>query len=113
MLGMVTECAYGMLKGRWRVLSQKAENKKETVRAVTSTCIVIHNLCIEKGDVAHRHWDLTLDASSNLRRVGNELQDYIMIRQCTPLQDTNSAASKVRDYLKGKFFEERQYMNGK
>ena len=110
---MVTECAYGMLKGRWRVLSRKAENQKETVRTVTLACIVMHNICIEKGDVAHRHWDLSLDATSNLRRAGNELQDLIMIRQCPPLRDTNIVASKVRDYLKGKFFEEKQYMNGK
>ena len=110
---MLTECAYGMLKGRWRVLSRKAENQKETVRTVTLACIVMHNICIEKGDVAHRHWDLSLDATANLRRAGNELQDLIMIRQCPPLKDKNIVASKVMDYLKGKCFEEKQYMNGK
>ena len=108
---MVTECAYGMLKGRWRVLSRKAENKKETVRGVTLACIVLHNICIEKGDVAHRHWDSTVDAGTNLRRTGNELQDLVMIRQCTPLRDRNSAASKIRDYLKVKFFEERECLD--
>ena len=110
---MVIECAYGMVKGRWRVLSRKAENQKDIVRTVTLACIVMHYICIEKEMLLIGHWDLSLDATSNLRRAGNELQDLIMIRQCPPPRDTTIVASKVRDYLKRKFLDEKQYMNGK
>ena len=51
-------------------------------------------------------WDLSVDATSKLRSAGNELQELIMVRQYPPLRDTNIAAAKVRDYMKGKFFEE-------
>ena len=105
---MVTECAYGQLKGRWRVLLRKAENDKETVRVFTLACIVLHNICIEQGDVAQRQWDLSKDPKSNQRRMPDECQDLLMIRQCRPLRDSNRAAATVRDYLKLKFFSEKQ-----
>jgi len=47
---MVTESAYGQLKGRWRVLFRKNESNKERVRTVTLACMVLHNICIERGD---------------------------------------------------------------
>ena len=106
---MVTECAYGQLKGRWRVLLRKSESSKETVRAVTLACVILHNICIEQGDVAYRHWDVSKDPDTNQRRKPEEVQDLLMIRQCRPLRDKNSAASRVRDYLKDKFFAEKQH----
>ena len=105
---MVTECAYGQLKGRWRVLLRTSENDKETVRAVTLACVVLHNICIEQGDLAQRQWDLSKDSASNQRRTQEEVQDLLMIRQCRPLRDTNRSAAQVRDYLKDKLFLEKQ-----
>ena len=48
---MVTKCAYGQLKGRWRGLERKCESTPEIVRMVTLACIVLHNICIELGDM--------------------------------------------------------------
>lgn len=47
---MVTEGAYGQLKGRWRVLLRKSESSKEHVRTATLACMVLHNICIDQGD---------------------------------------------------------------
>ena len=40
---MITECAFGKLKGRFRVLFRKCESKKETVKIVGLACVVLHN----------------------------------------------------------------------
>ena len=44
---MVIECAFGQLKGRWRILLRKCESKTYTVKNMTLAAIVLHNLCIE------------------------------------------------------------------
>ena len=106
---MVTECAYGQVKGRWRVLLRKSESSKETVRAVTLACVVLHNVCIEHGDVAYWNWDVSKDPGTNQRRKPEEVQDLLMIRQGRPLHDKDMAASRVRDHLRDKFFNEKQH----
>ena len=47
---MVTEGAYGQLKGRWRVLLRKSESNQDNVRITTLACMVLHNICIAQGD---------------------------------------------------------------
>ena len=47
---MVTAEAYGQLKGRWRVLLRKNESEPSQVKTATLACMVLHNICIEKGD---------------------------------------------------------------
>ena len=91
------------------MLLRKSESSKETIRGVTLACVILHNACIEQGDVAYRHWDMSKDPDTNQRRKPEEVQDLLMIRQCRPLRDKNSAASRVRDYLKDKFFAEKQH----
>ena len=55
---MVTEGASGKLKGHWNVLSRKCDSKVETVKAKTLACVVLHNVCIAKGDANLGHWDI-------------------------------------------------------
>ncbi len=61
---IVVEAAFGMLKGRWRVLQPKCEASKEVVRSYSLACIILHNLCIERGDTLARYW--VLKKNSNL-----------------------------------------------
>ena len=76
---MVTECAYGQLKGRWRVCPP------EIVRLVILACIVLHNICIERRDTIFRKLDVTLDPLTNntniiQRKVTEAWQKkYVMI----------------------------------
>ena len=65
---MVTEGAYGKLKGRWRVLLRKNESSKEQVRITTLACIVLHNICIDRGDSLSHKLDLTLDPVTQEKR---------------------------------------------
>ena len=69
---VVAEGAFGKLKGRWRVLSKKCESNPETLKRYGLASIVLHNICIEMGDIIPRNIDLTIDPSSNKRRPRNE-----------------------------------------
>ena len=44
---VMTENAYGMLKGRWRVLYKKTEIRNFNLRYAFMACIILHNLCVE------------------------------------------------------------------
>ena len=47
---MVTEGAFGKLKGHWRVLSKKSESNPETLKKFGLASIVLRNICNEMGD---------------------------------------------------------------
>lgn len=66
---MVIEDAYGELKGRWRVLLRKCESAQEEVRDNTLACIVLHNICIERGETLSRQLDETVYPATNQRRL--------------------------------------------
>lgn len=104
---MVTEGAFGKLKGRWRVLYRKCESTANTMKAKTLACVVLHNICIRRGDVNLRQWDLTCDTKTNQRRPGDVVRDMLQMSKCQRLCDTNKQAEKVRDTLKEKFAREK------
>ena len=56
---MVTECAFGQLKGRWRVLYRKCAASQESLKINILACIVLHNICTEKGDLITQNLDFT------------------------------------------------------
>ena len=47
---MVTEGCYGQMKARWRVTLRKNESIKEEVKTTTLANMVLHNICIDRGD---------------------------------------------------------------
>ena len=68
---MVTEGAYGRLKGRWRILLKKCESKKESLKVMALACIVLHNLCIDLEDtnLGSWDWDLIFDESTKKKET--------------------------------------------
>ena len=105
---MVTEGAFGKLKGRWRVLSRKCESNVETVKAMTLACVVLHNLCIERGDVTLRHWDMSLDPIQNERRPSKIVRETLHMANSPQIPSTSKQAAKIRDTLKMKFHKEKE-----
>ena len=47
---MCVERAFGMLKGRWRILLKRMDVQLKNVPDLVSTCLVLHNMCIIFGD---------------------------------------------------------------
>jgi len=48
------ECAFGVLKGRWRILKEIEESNVTNISKIIMACAVLHNFCIEIGD----NWDM-------------------------------------------------------
>ena len=55
---VVTENAYGMLKGRWRILYKQTECRIYNLKYVIMSCIMLHNLCISVNDPCEPQWRL-------------------------------------------------------
>lgn len=54
----VVENAFGLLKGRWRVLHTKVSAETEFVPSVIECCVALHNFLLDEGDT----WEDTVDA---------------------------------------------------
>ena len=106
---MVTEGAFGKLKERFRILHRKCESNKETVKVMGFTCVILHNICIDKGDLVPRKFDLTYDMTSNKPRESTELRDLLDLTDSNEknLKTGRVVAVKVRDKITEIFWPER------
>ena len=109
---MVTEGAFGKLKGRWRILSRKCESQKETVKKMGLACLVLHNLCIDLGDMMPRNWDMTIDHATNNRRPQNEIRDVLLMNNINHkyLGYCPENAKRIRDLLQINFGKKNEDM---
>ena len=104
---MVIEGCYGQLKGRWRILSKKCESNKDVMKTVTLACMVLHNVCIEKGETLYKKLDMTLDPISSQRRDRATVRELLDMSSCRKINDTCQQANVIRDTLAQKLFLEK------
>lgn len=105
---MVTEGAYGQLKGRWRVLLRKCESSRNEVRLSTLACVVLHNVCIEKGDAMSKKLHLSVDPLTQERRSRTEIRQLLQMRDCAKIKNTSAEAQKIQDALCTKLWAEKE-----
>ena len=105
---MVTEGAYGQLKGRWRVLLRKCECDTKNIRTFTLACMVLHNICITRGDTISTKLDLSIDPVTKQRRESGVVRELLQMRACSKIKDTSKQAEKVRDALVEKLWLEKE-----
>lgn len=53
---MVVERAFGLLKGRFRILNKRQDTSLENVCNIVTACCVLHNYCSAHGDQADDDW---------------------------------------------------------
>ena len=106
---MVSEGAYGQLKGIWRVLLRKSESSRDVVRMMTLACMVLHNICIMQGDSISRKLDLSSDGNGQ-KRNREDIRKLLQVRDCSSIRDTCTSfeANKVRDALCKKLWCEKE-----
>lgn len=105
---MVTEGAYGQLKGRCRILLRKCESRPEEVRLASLACIVLHNVCLDRGDTISQKLDLTRDPSTGELRDRATIRRLLQMRNCPKIRDTCPQATRIRNVLVEKFWRERE-----
>ncbi|XP_066028735.1 uncharacterized protein [Pocillopora verrucosa] len=105
---MVSEGAYGQLKGRWRVLFRRNECSQKNVRTVTMACIVLHNICINHGDSMSRKMDLTIDPATGERRDREVIRNLLQMVRSPPVRDSCHQATLIRNCLSDKFLREKE-----
>ena len=103
---MVTEGTFGQLKGRWRVLLRRNESSPHEAKTGTLTCMVLHNICISKGDT-RRNLDLTIDPQTNERKPKQAIRDQLDMTACSKIADTRIQAGRIRNALSDKLWGER------
>ena len=47
---IVSEHAYGLTKGRWRVLQKRLDEDSDRIPDAIIACCILHNICIVRGD---------------------------------------------------------------
>lgn len=67
---VVSEHAYGMLKGRWRILYKKTECHLDNIQILIMTCILLHNICIDRNDPCKPRWRLEVNQLNLIRGSG-------------------------------------------
>ena len=107
---MIMEGTFGKLKGRFRVLFRKCESKRETVKILGLTCVVLHNLCIDKEDTIPRKIDLSYYDVANKRRDRAELRDMLNLTNLRLKNyDTGRGEGvKVREAITKAFWDEKK-----
>lgn len=87
---VVTENAYGMLKGRWRILYKKTEMKLYNLKYVVMACVMLHNLCIATNDPCNPRWKLSVEELELLSRT---------IKRSESKFESNKNAGIIKNWL--------------
>ena len=53
---MAVERAFGMLKGRWRIILKMIDMSLCSVPGMVTACLYLHNLCIIHADKFDMNW---------------------------------------------------------
>ena len=94
---MVTEGAYGQLKERWRIFLKKCDSRPEEVRLASLACIVLHNVCFDRGDTILQKLDLTRVPSTGELRNRTTIRRFLQMRNCSKIRDTSPQANCIRE----------------
>ena len=95
-LRFVVERAFGLLKSRWRIIVKTIEQKTTTLKKTVIAACVLHNICIERGDLHDADYsdsdDSSDDYSEGRNETGNNIRDIIK-RPCVgkPVKNRSSA----------------------
>lgn len=96
---MVAESAFGQLKSRWRILYRKCECSKDTVKVFALACVVLHNICIERGETLSSQLDISVDPATQQRRDREKVREMLEMRACPKTNDTCQKANGIRSAI--------------
>ena len=71
-------------------------------------CVVLHNICLEKGDTITREIDLAIDPKTGNRRDRATIRELLQMAACDKIPDTDTRARLIREGLIEKLWLEKQ-----
>lgn len=77
---VVSEHAYGMLKGRWRIPYKKTECRRSNIKGIIMACIALHNICISRNDPCNPRWKLEVHKLQLVRKPTNKTKDKRLVQ---------------------------------
>lgn len=55
---MTVECAFGRLKGRWRILRKQCDISIKKMSYIILACCILHNICEDQKCSYVNEWDI-------------------------------------------------------
>ena len=77
---MCVERAFGILKGRWRLIMKRSEVPLRNMPDIVATCIVLHNLCIVNNEGIEDEWIVEAETKLAKRISEGEIRDGSELR---------------------------------
>ena len=60
------------------------------MRTATLACVVLHNICINRGDSISKKLDLTVDPNTQEKRPREEIRKLLQMRDCSNARNTST-----------------------
>ena len=109
MARMVVECAYGQLKGRWRILLCKCESTPVELRSfLFGLHCFAQYLYLTWRESLNRKLDLTIYPNSNELRDRATIRRLLNMTECERIPVTSHEAIRIRNSLAEKLWLEKQ-----
>ena len=87
---------------------RKMANSIKEVIAVTLACMVLHNVCLERGETMSKVLNLTTDPVTNQRRDRERIWELLQMTSCGIIRDSGNQASAIREALGETLFAEKE-----
>ena len=95
---MAVERAFGILKGRWRILLKRIDVSLENVPDIVTACICLHNLCLIHIDGFDMQW--VKQAEEDMKRIRIEVFDKLHNNDMFHIAETSISQMQALQKLK-------------
>ena len=70
--------------------------------------MVLHNICIERGETISKKLNLTVNPITNQRRDRQQIQELLQMTSCGKIRDSSHQANVIHDAITEKLFAEKE-----
>jgi hypothetical protein len=71
-------------------------------------CVILHNICIDKGDALSPQLNLTIDPTLQKQRDRDTVRKLLQMRNCPKVKNTSRKANAIRDDIMEYLWSERK-----
>lgn len=88
---------------------RKSEGNLHETKVAALSCMVLHNICLDKKDTLPKKLDVSIDPRTNQKRDRKVICDLLLMGRNTQIFDpTNNEAIAIREAITTKLWKELQ-----